>query len=67
MANRSRNTKDSVAVNERDQIRRKLLGEAVKGLAGLMSGETLNLSSVKSRVHAKRLSTELGSARHYDL
>lgn len=58
MANSPRNIRDSVAANERHQSHRKLLREAVKGLGDLESGRTLNLSRIKSRARAKRLSTE---------
>ena len=58
MANRSKNMKNNVAVTECDQIHRKLLREAIKGLADLKSGKTLSLSQTKSRTRAKRLSSE---------
>jgi hypothetical protein len=58
MANRSRNIRDSVALNEHDRIHKKLLGEAVKGLADLKSERTLNLSQIKARVRTNKLSTD---------
>lgn len=51
--------KASTATSKREQMRRNLLKKPIKSVADLKSGETLNLSPVKSRVHAKRLSTEL--------
>ena len=58
MTKRSRNMNDDIAVKIRDQIHRKLLREAIKGLADLKSGKTLSLSQMKSRIRMKTVSSE---------